>query len=638
MKPANKKTLWKRATSEKHPGTEFDSVVRTLSDYIDTSLQGNLNELLSNLQQLGSEKTGKTKELFNAVQNVLENMRLELVESNSGVATVLRDVASFLVESKTATVLEGESTRLDELLERLDFVASGGTDDEVPRVQEKGVVPEPVSYVPTFPIKLPKHFEDPSVLHFADRLKSLSVILSAHALGANESNPKKKLELEQLVLANYCLNTAKHNTKTDLKAFATKLTKDISDSLSKNTSKAVDFVKYEVSDGCMYRSLSEVLRWKLRDLAVTIGSELTSRADAEILLEISCRESYISAMVNFIGLRTAFDLISLRMDELSLELDDFSISEQDESSEKTLSSSAKTRKERIAHSLVKFGQFVDCAHGRFGIESDDSDRFTVTVNLPSEARALHTFPIVIGSDLFLLESHFLTAVFGSTEVHWNESQTCIEHKAQSFRYCCIDEEVKPKRDAPTWILLLDTKEHKLALEVESIQEPEFQISVPSVSEIHHGHKCFGERKLKLLLDPSELRPSRNNSNHSDSVNVNNSHFLCLNVSHSLEDKIRRCIDSDKLLMRHTKTVAETLSQLQEYRPDYLIIEDQLDEFRAVDALARIAHATPLLKVRVLIFADDRAQPLEQMKNDSFELTSFARDVDFGKLKKVLAVI
>ncbi|MYI76383.1 MAG: hypothetical protein F4077_01250 [Gammaproteobacteria bacterium] len=91
-------------------------------------------------------------------------------------------------------------------------------------------------------------------------------------------------------------------------------------------------------------------------------------------------------------------------------------------------------------------------------------------------------------------------------------------------------------------------------------------------------------------------------------------------------------------MRHTKTVAETLSQLQEYRPDYLIIEDQLDEFRAVDALARIAHATPLLKVRVLIFADDRAQPLEQMKNDSFELTSFARDVDFGKLKKVLAVI
>ena len=633
MKPTNKKTLWKRATSEIHPVTEFDSVVRALSEYIDTSLKGNLDELLSILQQLGHEKTGKTKELFNAVQNVLENLRLKLVESNSGVVTVLRDVSSFLIESKTATALESESTRLDELLERLDFVASGGTDDEVPRVQEEDVVPEPVSFVPNFPLKLPQHFEDPRVLQFAERLESLSTILSAHALGANESNPKKELELEQLVLANYCLNTAKHNTKTDLKTFATKLTKDISDSLSKNTSKPVDFVKYEVSDGFMYRSLSEVLRWKLRDLAVTIGAELTSRADAEILTEICCRESYISASVNFIGLRTAFDLICLRVDELSLELDDFSISEQDEASKETLSSSAKTRKERIAHSLVKFGQFVDCAHGSFEVESNDNDRFTVTVNLPSEARALHTFPIVIGSDLYLIESHLLTAVFSSTEVQWNESQTCIEHEDQIFQCCCIHEEVKSNREGSTWILLLDTKEQKLALEVESIKEPEFQISVPSVSKIHHGHKCFGERKLKLLIDPSELRPSRNN-NHSDSVNVNNNHFLCLNVSHPLENKIRRCADSDRVLVRHTKTVPETLSQLQEFRPDYLIIEDQRDEFRAIDAVTRLAHALPAQKIQVLIFVEDSSEAHPQMKNHSFDLTCFDRNVEFGRLKKV----
>ncbi len=619
----------------KHPRTDFDSVLRAMSAYIDTSLKGNLNELLSVLQQHGSEKTGKTKELFNAVQNVLENLKLELVESHSGVANVLRDVVTFLVDSKTVTVLENESTKLDELLERLDFVASGGTDDEVPRVQEKKAVAELVSYVPKFPINLPKHFEDPSVLQVAERLESLQVILSAHGFETSESNQKNKLELEQLALANYCLNTVKHNTQIDLKAFATKLTKDISDSLSETTSEPVEFVNYEVSSGVMYRSLAEVLRWKLRDLVVTIGAELTSRADAKILIEISCRESYISATVNFVGLRTAFDLISLRMDELSLELEDFPLSEQDELSEKALSSTAKTRKERIAHSLVEFQQFVDRAHGRLEIESSDDDRFTVTVNLPSEARALHTLPIVVGSDLFLLESHFLTAVLNSTEVHWNESQTSIEHEDHSFQYCVIDEDIKPTRDAPTWTLLLDTKEQNLALEVESIKEPEFQISVPSVSEIHHGHKCFGERKIKLLLDPSELRPIRNNGNNSDSVYLSSNHFLCLNVSQPLDDKIRRCIDSDKLLVRHTKTVAETLSQLQEFRPDYLVIEDQLDEFRAVDALSRIVHVMPTPKVRVLIFVDDRAQPLKQMKNDSLELTSFARDVEFGKLKKVL---
>ena len=612
-------------------------MVRSLSSYIDTGIEGNLNSVRSVLQRLENEQTGKTKELFDAVQNVIENLKLELVESNSGVATVLRDVASFLVDSKSAAVLERESTQLDELLERLDFVASGGTDDEVPRVQEKETVPEPVAYVPNLPIKLPRHFEDPSVLQCAARLESLNVILSEYTLGTSESNPKRALELEQLALANYCLNTAKQNTKTDLKAFATKLTEDISELLSKNTAQRIDFVKIEVSDGLMYRSLSEVLRWKLRDLAVTIGAELTSNTEAEILIEIYCHESNTTVVVNFIGLRTAFDLICRRMDELSLELDDFSISEQVEPSETSLSSSAKTRKERIANSLVEFRQFVDCAHGHFEIESNVNDRLTVTVNLPSEARALHTFPIVIGSDLFLLESHFLIAVLGSSEVDWNESQTSVKHEGQSYQICCIDEEIKPTKDAPTWILLLETKEQKLALEVESIKEPEFQISVPSVSEIHHGHQCFGESKLKLLLDPSELRPRRNNSNHSDSVNFDNGHFLCLNVSRSLEGKIRRCIDSNQLLVRHSNTVAETLSQLQEFRPDYLIIEDQIDEVRAADALSRITHLAKLSKVKVLIFVDNLGQPLKQMKNDSLEWTAFARDVDFGSLKKFLVV-
>ena len=609
--------------------------MRTLSAYLDTKLNGSLDESLLVFRRLNDEKTGKTKELFNAIQNVLENLKLELVESHSGVVNVLRDVTTFLKESKSSSVLEGETARIDELLERLDFVASGGTDDEVPRVQKTDQVTASVAYVPKFPIKLPKHFEDPEVLHFAERLESLSAILSAHTFGTNESNQKQRLEREQLKLAHYCLNTAKHNTKTDLKKFGAKLSKDISTSLAESTNESVDFVHCDVTDGAMYRSLAEVFRSKLHDIAVTIGVELTSSADGKILIEIYSSGSYISTRLDFVGLRTAFDLICKRMDDLSLELEEFSIYERDKSNKKALSSTVKTRKERIALVLVELQYFVDCARGLFEISDNEDGQLSLVVHLPSEARVLHTFPIVVGSDMYFLESHLLSAVLNSAEVNWNESRTSIEYADHSYQYCRIHEDVKPTTDVQTWILLLDTTERKLALEVDTIKQPEFQFSVPSVSEIHHGHKCFGERKLKLLLDPSELCPIRNNSNSSDSVPFNNSHFLCLNVSQPLEDKIRRCTDSDQILVRHTKTVAETISQIQEFRPDYLVIEDQLDEFRAIDALARIAHAMPLLKVQVLIFVEDNTQPLKQMKNDSFELTSFARDVDFGRLKKVL---
>ena len=92
-----------------------------------------------------------------------------------------------------------------------------------------------------------------------------------------------------------------------------------------------------------------------------------------------------------------------------------------------------------------------------------------------------------------------------------------------------------------------------------------------------------------------------------------------------------------MLVRHTKTLAETLGQLQELRPDYLIIEDLADEFRAVDAILRIAHTMPSLKLSVLLFVEADTQPVEQLKNVPFDLAYLAKSGDFGELKRVLVV-
>lgn len=592
------------------------------------------------LQRHQQDKSGRVEELLNAVLNVLENLKLELIQSRSGVAEILRDVATLLEEARTTAALEQQSAKVDELLERLDFVASGGTDEEVPRSNDAEATTQLATVIPTLPIERPQNFEDPWDVYHAERLASLNAILSAHTQRTSNSEWKHRLQSEQLSLANYCLRVAKHQTTLDLKVFANVLVTEIRDSLEKQTDQPIDFISCNAADGYMHRSLAELLRRKLCKLAVLIGTELFSSPDSTVHIEIYPSKSYISFDIKFVGLRTAFDLITQRMDELSLIQEDIPILEHDMHVEEALSKKAKTRKERIAHTLVEVQQFVENALGRLQISSDHDDQLKVSVNLPLGTRVLHTLPILVGTDTFLLESHFITAIVDSSKVHWDESHVSIKFEDHSYEYSLIDDSiqpVKPNSDRTTWILLLNTTSRKLALEVESIGEPELQISVPSVSEIHHGHKLVGGSSLKLLIEPMELRPKRTSKNYANNDLVASNHFLCFNVSQSLIDKILRCIDSEETIVRNTLSLAETLTQLQEFQPDFLVIEDRWDGLRAVDAVKRITHSLPSLRVVILLFTEGGTQPFKQIQNGSITLNSLAKDADFGELKKVLVV-
>lgn len=613
-------------------------MVHALHTYAEATSAENLDELLAVLQQHSSDKTGKTEELFNAVLNVVENLRLGLVESHSGSAEVLRDVATLLVEVRTASTLEGETVKLDELLERLDFVASGGTDEEVPRVQEDEANVATATVVPKLPISPPSNFEDPMVVRHTERLSSLKTILSVNALGTSDSEWKHKLRVEQLNLAEYCLRSANLETMINLKEFAVDLVSDVSQSFKEDTNNLEDFISYDMDDGAIHRSLAEVFRWRLNELIVIIGGELTSRSDGKIHIEIRAEESYVSFRVKFVGLRTAFDLISQRVEELSATLADTPIVEPNTNKEKSLSKTAKTRKERIAHALVEIRRFVDSAMGRFVFDSDDNDQLSVVIKLPKGSRVLQTLPITVGSDTFLIESDFITDVLDSRNVLWNESHSKVESSGMSYRYCVIDDyiqTIKAHARSSTWILLLDTADRKIALEVETIGEPELHFSVPSLSEIHLGHKFIGGDPLRLLLDPSEFSPVGNRRSHADSTNVFDRHVLCFNVSQTLVDKIQRCSDTEAIFVRHAKTLADTLWQLQEFRPDCLVIEDRADEFRAIDALKRIAHTIPSLKLQVLLFADSETKFGKELKKVSFGTTYLPTSADFGEIKNAI---
>lgn len=632
MKPVKTQTLWKRETSAKQPQTEFDEVVYALTAFTNSDEQANLVELLTVLQSSNFNKNGKTTELFSAVQNVLENLKLELIDERSGVSEILRDVVAFLVETRTTTTLEREHTRIDELLERLDFVASGGTDDEVPRTQATQEVTRPADLIPKLPIEHPKNFEDPTVVNQVERLRSLNAILRTRALGNTSSECNHRLQLEQLQLANYCLNTVNREITIELREFAGALAKEVSHSLREIGHNAVNSVEFEASKDAMYRSLAEVLHNPLSEVAITIGSQLVSGADTSIQFRIKRNRSCISFAIAFTGLRTAFDLIEQRMDELSSTSENSSIFEPTPVPEELVSKTTKTPKEQIAHKLVELHRFVDGASGQFSVSGDDDNRLTVNLTLPTSGRVIHTLPVEIGTDTFLIEAHLVTAILDSSKVHWDDSHSNVKHESQVFQHCVIDDDIKPikfSKDSPTWMLLLDTTEHKLALEVEIVGTPVLQFSFSSSSEISQGHKFLGENKLELLIDPMDLRCKgwRGTPIHK----TPKKHFLCVNVSKSVEDKIKRCIDTRLILMRHTSTLADTISQLQEYRPDFLVIEEGSDELRANDAITSIANSIPLMCVQILVFGDVELKP-----NLSVEkFVCLAKDADFGVLKNVL---
>ncbi len=636
MKPGKNKTLWKRENSKTQPHTEFDQVVHALTSYSDSAPKGNLNELLSVLKEDCTDSTGKTNELLGAVQNLLENLKLEIIDAHSEIDEILRDVAALLRETRTKAALERQYARLDELLERLDFVASGGTDTEVPRVEE-AAPSKPATFLPKLPIARPKNFEDPSIANHLERIQSLSAILSTRFCKHGVTSKQLELQVEQLQLAEYCLRTVKHGTTIALKDVACELTEEISRFFEGKVNNLGEFVHFVATGGVVYRSFAQVFRRQLLDLAIIIGGELASRSDARIQIATHSSNSDISLTIEFSGLRTAFDLILQRMEELSATLEDFPVYEPNVLAEEKLSKTAKTRKERIAYGLVRIRRFVDCAQGQMSISSSEEQQLTVDMKFPLQARVLHILPIIVGADTFLLESHLLAGFIDSTKVCWDESQSSIEYADRSYQYCVIDHDIrpfKPNKDNPTWVLLLDTMDRKLALEVENIGEPELQVSVPSNSKIQHGHQLLGGNAPRLLIDPMDLRPPSRIDVMTDEVPT--AHFLCFLVSKTLQAKIERCIDTGPIIMRNTSSLADTISQLQEYRPDFLIIEESTDEFRAMDALKRIGNAIHYLRIKVVLFIEAQTKPVEQLKKVSLDIVYLSKDDDFRELKNVFS--
>lgn len=118
--------------------------------------------------------------------------------------------------------------------------------------------------------------------------------------------------------------------------------------------------------------------------------------------------------------------------------------------------------------------------------------------------------------------------------------------------------------------------------------------------------------------------------------VPTAHFLCFLVSKTLQAKIERCIDTGPIIMRNTSSLADTISQLQEYRPDFLIIEESTDEFRAMDALKRIGNAIHYLRIKVVLFIEAQTKPVEQLKKVSLDIVYLSKDDDFRELKNVFS--
>lgn len=641
MKASNSKTLWKRETTANLGQTQFDQVVNALTAFVDATPNGRLDDVLETLQQNNVDTSGKTRELLTAVENVLVSVKLDFVESQSGVNEVLRDVTVFFLDTKTTTALDQDTSRLDELLERLDFVASGGTDDEVPKSPRNKAQERPATVIPTLPVERPQKFEDPIRMQQFERLRSLNTVLSISDNVSKDNEGKNRLQLEQLNLADYFLRDAERELTLELSSLASKLVRDISHALSEKTDRSIDFVDFDATGGVMYRSLAEVLRRKLGDLALIIGEELLHTPDAKKLhIELRACDSMITGTLTFVGLRTAFDLIQQRMEELSLTLLDVPIHPQSTDNQEALRKTAKTRKERIAIGLVELLRFVERTHGRFGVTTGDDDQLLVTFELPLCTRVLLTFPITVGSDAFLLEAHFVTAILNSSKVQWDELRTNVEYSGRSYQHCVIADHILPSKsntEALTWILLLDTTMSKLALEVETIGEPELQVSSPSISTINLGHKLLGGNKLKLLVDPMVLCPKGISRSEILATNKLATHILCFNVSQPLVDKIRRCIDIQRVLVRHTTTIANTLSQLQEFRPSLLVIEDQADTFRAVDSVRRIAGTVRALNLRVLLLVDGEAKPIKLTDHISSNVTFLPRSADFAEFKNVFDV-
>ena len=592
-----------------------------------------LAELAELLPLLAHQQLPNIDQLSWAAHNLVCAVQEETTPLNDAVSESLQLASSCIsyVFNGIDSGVRLESDVLDELLERMDLLASGTSlNDANLSVTEDQMLPPKRFTDIDFPVAQPADHDANEAIRLEERLLcdlelvkqtarrgvELDGVTSTHF---NETYRSTE-QIAQLVQSQL------DRQKVDLKALFKAddvLGGFVADDIeATHDSTELGDLEKPMPGARIFKSTANRLVSATRELILDLKSQNPSDEWSITL--------YNNADVRELTVQIAFQNLDLNLDELSSNLLEADEIYEDSTTldpgrvvefllNPDFSASSST-----GEALASFDKEIQALGGFVSMKVTEESDLVVRASLNRNVRPESLLQFSSDGDSFAINATTVEVVVPACSADYDRVSNSIVHNNEHFEYLQYGHRIRPLAPhAKDWgLIVLIRASQRIALRVDSVESVSEHAVRSAQDNSWRGHAHVTSEKFPLLLDPDALT-SDTQTGSSGRREINATRFLIANVSADDRKRLRDTISSLGCAVLESHGTRETIQQMQEWRPDFLVVaKDTIGE--SEELIRRVLEATSFDTAKALMLEPDskpeRETPIVGARDNKSTLT------------------
>ncbi len=542
--------------------TLIEKIASALSDFEQDDGQESAQEILDKIAIARESSSGAIDELLWATENFLCTVIAKPDELPTERFEVLQDVSRSLHTTITETSKPINSELIDELLERLDFLASGGTDGEVPRRATAHSTPPTTFDRIRFPVPPTAGVEDPALAGLLIRGASIGKLLETRSATETQT-----LVAHQVRLFNdFSLCFDSDHCEPIETLFATLETRAEQHEKNPDVNESLELRRVS-SPNSLYKSLLKYLKPSFDEfiLALLAGAENSSKAKLEV--EVEPRPEHVEVRIDAKRLKTVPDESPSQRDgdreDPTAKFDAVAQSAESPLHGDSLGVAA----EALEQALSKVG-------GSLRVNRQESTNTQFELQVPTRTRLFDVLEVTIDVDTYALHAHLVQSIIPACVAQCDFDRQLVLHDEQTYEYVTLGLG-KPihEIDADDWglIVLLVSRDQRLAIRVDDVDNIKKWVSKQASSFIELGHEASMDARVRVLLDFDEPLASPHVPQSQTPKGFQSHSVVLCDVPSSIERKFVGATRNLSVECYTAISVEALIQQIQERRPRVLVL-------------------------------------------------------------------
>lgn len=603
----------------------------TLDRHEDQSVE--IEGLIDKVSAAQRQTEGGLSEVLAATENLLHCMQQEMLHDVSGSLQTLLDVAQFLHACTSAGRTREEDLReVDELLERIDFLASGGVETELPRADSSTESPPTEFRKLRFPIEAPADAEDPVLASIVERLLSTGQSLNSRAETGSASSMATSLALHSQDLDSLVrrLQERSHTVLSDL---VTTLRDIFATTVDGRDCQSRVQIRETTSAQGVYKSLANFLFPKIGQLCRALRQLLLGNIDGSMDVEVRIKGDELKLLFTLTGLKSRY---SKRM---ATTLSTVLVSDFDATAQDFEETSREVEADDVGRELTPLISATRGVGGSIRVDSRQSNSFAIEISVPTDTRIFSALQFSLDSNSYAVEANLVQSIVPACVAKCDFNRNEVIHDNRSYEYVSLGVG-KPIHDIDVddWgmLVLLQSEDRHLALRADEVRDIIQSTRQPSSSDIVMGNVCTIDSDATLMLDLDSTIgiSSRSSTNLAKRQLAKNRICLC-NVSSQTTKKFNEALSGLGVDCENLVGVAPTIAAIQEQRPSLLVAEMDGSVNGGLEHLEKIGRYAHVSSKQWMILVDG---PAEQRRGEPDRFSSLIQapiDASTSELRDLL---